>query len=56
MIFVFEIRIKPGYSADRYAEAWVEAQARFVEIAVVGEFEDPEWVVLPGELGRGTRR
>jgi hypothetical protein len=101
VIFVFEIRIKPEYTAEQYAEAWVEAseiiqsapgargtrlhrkigdparllaiaswrdkpcrdaaeatrdervraiidaQARFVEIAVVGEFEDPEWVVLP---------
>jgi hypothetical protein len=101
VIFVFEVRIKPGYTAEQYAEAWVEAseiiqsapgargtrlhrkigdpsrllaiaswedkpardaaeaarddrvraiidaQARFVEIAVVGEFEDPEWMVLP---------
>jgi len=101
MIFVFEVRPKPGYSADAYAAAWVEAseiiqsapgargtrlhrkigepdvlvaiaswdskplrdaaeaqrdprvqaiidaQARSVEIRVVGEFEDPEWVVLP---------
>ena len=101
MIFVFEVRIKPGYSAERYAEAWVEAsemiqsaagargtrlhrkigdpsrlvaiaswhskadrdraegkrdprvqaiietQARFVEVEIVGEYEDPEWVVMP---------
>ncbi|HKJ23864.1 MAG TPA: antibiotic biosynthesis monooxygenase [Myxococcota bacterium] len=101
MIFVFEVRIKPGHSAERYAEAWVRAseiiqraagargtrlhraigrpdallaiasweskprrdaaeaqrdprvqaildeQSELVEIRVVGEFEDPEWVVLP---------
>jgi heme-degrading monooxygenase HmoA len=101
MIFVFEIRIRAGYSAERYAAAWVEAseiiqsapgargtrlhrkigdpdrllaiaswedkaardaaedrrdervqaiidtQARWVEIKVIGEFEEPEWVVWP---------
>jgi heme-degrading monooxygenase HmoA len=101
MIFVFEIRTLPGYSAEEYAAAWVRAseliqrapgargtrlhrkigepacliaiaswedkaardtadgqrdprvqaildeQARSVEIRVVGEFEDPDWVVLP---------
>jgi hypothetical protein len=101
MIFVFEIRIKSGYSPERYSEAWVEAskiiqsslgakgtrlhrrigaddrllaiaqweskssrdaaesnrdervqvildaQSDYVEIQIVGEFEDPEWVVLP---------
>lgn len=25
MIFVFEVRIRPGHSAEAYAEAWVEA-------------------------------
>ena len=109
MIFVFEVRVKPGYSAERYAEAWVEAsriiqraagargtrlhrklgdpgallaiasweskrerdsadaqrdprvqaildeQARFVDIRIVGEFEDPEWVVLPPSARRGER-
>lgn len=102
MIFVFEVRIRPGYTAERYAEAWVRAsdiiqrapgargtrlhrkigdpdtllaiasweskaardamensggeearriiagQAEFVDVRVVGEFEDPEWVVEPG--------
>lgn len=102
MIFVFEVRVSPGYSADAYADAWVRAseiiqhapgargtrlhrkigddrtllaiaswdskterdameaspsaevrriiagQAEFVEIRVIGEFEDPEWVVTPG--------
>lgn len=101
MIFVFEVHIKPGYTPEQYAEAWVRAseliqqatgalgtrlhrkvgdptvllavasweskaardamegsqekrirdviasQAPFVDIRVVGEFEDPEWVVLP---------
>lgn len=101
MIFVFEVHVKEGHSAEAYARAWVEAseiiqraagargtrlhraigrpgvllaiaswaskaerdtaeaerdprvqrildeQAEHVEIRVVGEFEDPEWVVLP---------
>lgn len=25
MIFVFEVHIRPGYDAERYARAWVEA-------------------------------
>ena len=102
MIFVFEVVISPGYSAEAYADAWVRAseiiqaapgargtrlhrkigddrrllaiaswdsktqraameaspseevqriireQAEFVEVRVIGEFEDPEWVVEPG--------
>ena len=102
MHFIFEVHIKPGYSAKQYADAWVRAsrliqrapgargtrlhrkigdrdvllaiatwkskaerdamesvkdqdiqkiiseQAEFVEIRVIGEFEDAEWVVLPG--------
>lgn len=101
MIFVFEVHVHPGYSAEAYAEAWVRAseiiqtapgargtrlhrkigddrtllaiaswrskaerdamesnpsalvegiireQAEFVDVRVIGEFEDPEWVVLP---------
>lgn len=101
MIFVFEVVISPGYSAEAYADAWVRAseiiqtapgargtrlhrkigndhrllaiagwdskalrdamesspseevrriisgQAEFVEVRVIGEFEDPEWVVEP---------
>jgi len=101
MIFVFEVHIREGYTAEQYAEAWVEAseiiqraagaegtrlhrsptrpdrllaiasweckakrdaaestrdprvqriideQAEHVDIRVVGEFEDPEWVVIP---------
>jgi heme-degrading monooxygenase HmoA len=101
VIFVFEVRIRPGHSADAYAKAWLEAsemiqrapgargtrlhrkrgdpdvllaiasweskearddaerardprvqaildeQAEHVEIRVLGEFDDPEWVVEP---------
>lgn len=101
MIFVFEVEIGPGYSAEAYADAWVRAseiiqsapgargtrlhrkigddrrllaiaswdskaqrdameetpsdevqriigeQAEFVEVRVIGEFEDPEWIVAP---------
>jgi hypothetical protein len=101
MIFVFEVRTRPGYTAEAYAQAWLRAsemiqraagargtrlhrkigepgvllaiaswddkpsrdaaeaqrdprvqaildeQAQCVEIRIVGEFEDPEWVVLP---------
>ena len=103
MIYVFEIEIKAGYTADEYAAAWVEAsriiqrskgargtrlhrsldddhrliaiaswdskadrdasaaildeavksiiesQAPFVSIRVVGEFDEPSWVVDPGK-------
>ncbi len=107
MIFVFEIRTKPGYTAEAYADAWVRAseiiqrapgargtrlhrkigepdvllavaswqtkaqrdamenhpadesqriikeQAEFVDVRVIGEFEDAEWVVLPeGHKGK----
>ncbi len=102
MIFVFEVTVRPGYSAEAYADAWVRAseiiqkapgargtrlhrkigddntllaiaswdskarrdamesnpsaevrriiaeQAEFVDIRVIGEFEDPDWVVNPG--------
>jgi heme-degrading monooxygenase HmoA len=99
MIYVFEVHVRPGHSAEEYADAWVRAsrliqrapgargtrlhrkigdadtllaiaswdskaardamehkpsaearhiiaeQAEFVDVRVVGEFEDPEWVV-----------
>ena len=102
MIFVFEVMISAGHTAEAYAEAWVRAseiiqtapgargtrlhrkigddhrllaiaswdsktqrdameaspsdevqriireQAEFVDVRVIGEFEDPEWVVEPG--------
>jgi len=99
--FIFEVHVKPGYSAEQYADAWVRAseliqqspgargtrlhrkigdpdvllaiatweskeirdamearqpdavrdiiarEAEFVDIRVIGEFEDAEWVVEP---------
>lgn len=30
-------------------KAIIKQAAPFVEIKVIGEFEDPEWVVLPGQ-------
>lgn len=105
MKYIFQVRIKPGYSAEQYADAWVRASrliqqapgalgtelhrkigdphtliaiahwnskaerdameakpsqqvkeiilgaAPFVEIETLGEFEEPEWVVIPGEGG-----
>jgi heme-degrading monooxygenase HmoA len=101
MHYIFEVHIRPGYSAGQYAEAWVEAseiiqqspgaqgtrlhrkmgcpdvllaiatweskeqrdamegapaeavkgiiesQAAFVDVHLIGEYEAPEWVVLP---------
>ena len=103
MKFIFEVRMKPGYTVDEYAAAWVEASriiqrtpgalgthlhrkigapdtllaiatwtskahrdakddrrdatvrailerhARMCEITVIGEFDEPEWSVLPGD-------
>jgi heme-degrading monooxygenase HmoA len=102
VIFVFEVHVHPGHSAEAYAEAWVRAseiiqqapgalgtrlhrkigddhrllaiaswdskanrdameanpstevqriiaeQAEFVDVKVIGEFEDPDWIVNPG--------
>lgn len=99
--FIFEVRMKQGYTVEQYAEAWIEASeiiqqapgargtylhrkigepetllaiahwdskalrdakddtrsekvkailekhARTCEIAVIGEFDEPEWQVLP---------
>lgn len=101
MKFIFEVRVKPGHTAEEYADAWVRASeliqqapgargtelhrkigdpntliaiaswdskeqrdamegqhnpeiadiirsaAPFVDITPLGEFEDPEWVVMP---------
>jgi heme-degrading monooxygenase HmoA len=101
MIFVFEVQVRPGHTAEAYAEAWVRAseiiqrapgargtrlhrrigddhrllaiaswdskaqrdameanpsaevqriiaeQAEFVDVRVIGEFEDPDWIVNP---------
>jgi heme-degrading monooxygenase HmoA len=102
VIFVFEVHVHPGQSAEAYAAAWVRAseiiqqapgargtrlhrkigddrrllaiaswdskadrdameanpsthvqriiaeQAEFVDVRVIGEFEDPDWIVNPG--------
>ena len=101
MHFIFEVHIKPGYTPEQYASAWLEAsaliqrapgamgtrlhrkvgspnvllavatwqskahrdameespasevaaiiasQAPFVDIYLVGEYESPEWAVIP---------
>ncbi len=101
MIFVFEVQVRPGHTAEAYAEAWVRAseiiqrapgargtrlhrrigddhsllaiaswdskaqrdameanpsaevqriiaeQAEFVDVRVIGEFDDPDWIVNP---------
>lgn len=101
MHFIFEVHIKPGYSAEQYAAAWIRAsemiqcapgaqgtrlhrkigddsvllaiatweskqardametepnaeisriiaeQAEFVDVVLLGEFESPEWEVIP---------
>lgn len=101
MIFVFEVALQPGYTAEQYAQAWtdasrimqqapgargtrlhrkigddstllaiaswetkacrdemetalpqrareiIEQQAAFVTVKVLGEYEDPEWIVSP---------
>ncbi len=103
MIFVFEVHVRPGHTAEAYADAWVRAseiiqrapgargtrlhrkigddhkllaiaswdskaqrdameanpaaevqriiaeQAEFVDVRVIGEFEDPDWIVDPGQ-------
>lgn len=32
---------------DETVEAIIRSQAPFIDVRVIGEFEDPEWVVLP---------
>ncbi len=103
MKFIFEVRMKPGYSVQEYAEAWIRASAIIqqtpgargtylhrkigepnvllaialweskahrdakddrrsetvrailekhaltCEISVIGEYEEPEWSVLPAQ-------
>jgi hypothetical protein len=36
-----------GAPQARIAEI-IRTQAEFVEVKVIGEFEDPQWVVMPG--------
>ncbi|WP_409523121.1 antibiotic biosynthesis monooxygenase family protein [Nitrincola sp. MINF-07-Sa-05] len=109
MKFIFEVRMKPGYTVEQYAAAWIEASeiiqrtpgaqgtylhrkigepdtllaiatweskahrdakddrrdatvkailekhARTCEITVIGEYEEPEWVVLPKDDSAGIR-
>lgn len=106
MHFIFEVHIKPGYTPEQYADAWVrasdiiqrapgaqgtrlhrkighpdvllaiatweskaardamennlpeqvrdiiEAEAAYVEVRVIGEYEAPEWSVIPQGSGR----
>ena len=101
MKYIFEVRIKPGYRAEQYADAWVRVSqilqqapgargthlhrmigdpdrliaiaswesksardameshrdsavheilkeaAQYCEISIIGEFDEPEWVVNP---------
>lgn len=101
MMFIFEVRVRPGYTVDEYAAAWVQASeiiqrtpgargtrlhrkigepdtllaiasweskahrdakddrrddivrailerhAEKCDIRVIGEFDEPDWVVLP---------
>ncbi|HEU5162241.1 MAG TPA: antibiotic biosynthesis monooxygenase [Thermoanaerobaculia bacterium] len=104
MKFIFEVKVRPGHTAEQYADAWVRASriiqtapgargtrlhrkigdpttliaiaswdskaardaadaalgprlaevrgiiaegAEHVEVEILGEFEEPEWVVLP---------
>ncbi len=35
-------------SASEAARRIIEQQAEFVQVEVIGEFEDPDWEVLPG--------
>lgn len=103
MKFIFEVRMKPGYSVEEYAQAWLcaseiiqrtpgargtflhrkigapdtllaiatweskahrdakddrrdktvrailEKHAKNCDITVIGEFEEPEWAVLPSK-------
>jgi quinol monooxygenase YgiN len=35
-------------------KAIIAAEAPFVSIDLIGEFDDPEWVVLPGDSGEAT--
>lgn len=110
MLFVFQVHVKPGYTAEQYADAWVRAskiiqqasgacgtrlhrkigdpdellaiaswdskahrdameadpgdtvqqiiaaQAQYVDVRIIGEFEDAEWVVEPRDERCQARR
>ena len=105
MKYIFEVRMKPGYTVEQYAQAWVQASeiiqrapgalgtelhrkigsddtvlaiahweskarrdakddsadatvrailerhAKHCEVTVIGEFDEPEWVVEPPPAG-----
>lgn len=109
MIFIFEVRVRPGYSVEEYADAWVTASeiiqqtpgargtylhrkigepdcvlaiahweskeardakddrrdatvrrildkhAEACDIRIIGEFDDPQWQVVPGSAVSGSR-
>ena len=40
---------------DPRVQAILNAQSRFVEIRLVGEFQDPEWIVLPPGKAEATQ-
>jgi len=42
--------LRDAAPSDPRVDAIIEAAAKFVEIKVIGEFEDPQWVV-PGANG-----
>jgi hypothetical protein len=106
MHYIFEVHIRPGYTSQQYAQAWVEAseiiqqapgaqgtrlhrkigcpdillaiatwetkeqrdamegapaeavqqiiasQAAFVDVQLIGEYDAPEWVVMPEGFAR----
>jgi heme-degrading monooxygenase HmoA len=108
MLFIFEVHVKPGYTAEAYADAWLRAsriiqradgargtrlhrkigdpgvllaiaswdskakrdameaqpsrtvqriiaeQGQYVDVRVIGEFEDAEWLVDPGAEASGA--
>jgi len=51
MWFVMPIHAKRDAMEARQSEQVrkiIEAQAEFVDVVVIGEFEEPQWQVLPG--------
>jgi len=45
-------RDRAEHARDSRVQAILDEQSAFVEIRVVGEFEDPEWTVVPSEPAR----
>ncbi len=49
--FIMTIHAKRDAMEARQSEQVrkiIEAQAEFVDVVVIGEFEEPQWQVLPG--------